>query len=392
MVKLAKCTKRLVIWIFCQIFRIKSVFFKVKSKLPNYQDIHSILIYGYMGLGNMLFFTPTIRAIKNTYPKAHIALLVGNNTGCEEVVRGSKIVDEIIDFNLNGTNIFKKIRFIKKMRDRHFDLLISEFHGASSFLALLTALSNIPCRIGHCTSPGWNNKYDYVYDFKVKMAENEHEIDRGLRLAYAIGAKENEVDKAPVMWIREEDRDYAHKFLRQHGISDQDLLIGVQVGTSPTMRWKQWNLDRYAGLADRIVESYGAKIVLLGSHNEISLVNYVKEKMKCIPIIAAGKTTIKQAAAIIEKCKLFICNDSGLMHVSAAVGTPVIAIYGPTDYHRTAPYGNGHIIIRKDLPCSPCFKLEGGEMVQNCPYNYRCLNSISVGEVFEAVMRKLRSD
>ena len=252
----------------------------------------------------------------------------------------------------------------------------------------LTALSNIPCRIGHCTSPGWNNKYDFVYNINVKMAEDEHEIDRDLRLSYAIGTKEDEVDKNPIIIIRQWDREYAHKFLREHGISNKALLIGVQAGTSPSQRWKQWHLDRYAELCDRIVGNYSAKIVLLGSYNEERLINYVKERMKSEPITTAGKTTVKQAVAIIERCKLFICNDSGLMHISAAVGTPVIAIYGPTDYHRTAPYGDGHIIIRKDLPCSPCFRLEGVEKVESCKHR-KCLELITVEEVIEAVEKRI---
>lgn len=352
------------------------------------EGIKRILIYGYMGIGNMILFTPTIRAIRKHFPQASVTLLVGNDTGCEEVVRGSDVVGEVIDFNPARASIIQRLRFIKRTRDKRFDLLISDFHGASPFLVLLAALGSIPYRVGHSTSPGWRNKLDYVYNFKVVMAENEHEIDRDLRLAYAIGVKEDEIDRNPIMWIEEEDREYANELLRQSGVCKEDILIGVQVGTSPTMRWKQWNLDRYTELCDRLIEDYGAKIVLLGSQNEVELTNYVREKMKHAPIIAAGKTTVRQAAAIIERCRFFICNDSGLMHVSAAAATPVVAFYGPTDYHRTHPYGNGHIVIRKNLSCSPCFRLAGTEKVKSCQTR-KCLDLITVKDVLEAVEKQL---
>ena len=102
--------------------------------------------------------------------------------------------------------------------------------------------------------------------------------------------------------------------------------------------------------------------------------------------LVAGKTSVKQAAALIEQCDLLVCNDSGLMHVAVAVGTPVTAIYGQTDFRRTAPLGNQHTVIRHELPCSPCFKLEGDDQVHACPH-HDCLMTITPAEVLSAIGR-----
>jgi len=102
--------------------------------------------------------------------------------------------------------------------------------------------------------------------------------------------------------------------------------------------------------------------------------------------IAAGKTSVKQVAALIERCDLLVCNDSGLMHAAVAVGTPVVAIYGPTDIHRTAPLGARHTVIRHEMPCSPCFRLEGDDAVQTCPH-HDCLMTITPAEVLTAITR-----
>lgn len=357
------------------------------SNIPK-ESVKKILTSGYnMGIGNMILFTPAITAIRRHFPKASITLLVGNNRGCEEVVSGSALVDDIINFEPAQATIIQRLRFIKRLRDGRFDLLISNFLEPNLHVSLLAVLANIPYRIGHVTSPGWRNRWDWAYNFKVAMAEDEHEIDRNLRLAYAAGVTRNKDDIHPVMWLEASDREYANNFLKQSSISDNDLIIGVQAG-SAVQQWKRWNPNKYAELCDKLVENYGAKIVLLGSANELDLTNYVAQQMKYNSIVAAGSTTLKQAGAIIERCRLVVCNDSGLMHVSGAVGTSVIAIYGPTDYHRTYPYGNCHIMVRKALPCSPCYRMGGPENVLNC-LNRECLNLISVEDVLSAVERQL---
>src|SRR5204862_179683 len=102
--------------------------------------------------------------------------------------------------------------------------------------------------------------------------------------------------------------------------------------------------------------------------------------------LAAGRTSVKQVAALIEQCDLLVCNDSGLMHMAQAVRTPVVAIYGPTDIRRTAPLGEHNVVIRHELPCSPCFKLEGEDLVHACPH-HDCLMTITPAEVFSAISR-----
>ena len=378
----------MVVFLMRLFLRIIYLLFLYKNEKVNFQKVKKILIYGSMGIGNMILFTPTIKAIRKRFPKARVTLLVGN-TGCEEVLKGSDLVDEIINFQMNQADIIGKLKFIRGIRKRRFDLLISNFHGAN--LSLLTILSSIPYKIGHVTSPGWRNKFDFVYNFKVRMAENENEIYRDLRLAYALGVKEDEVDKNPIIWIEKEDREYADNFLKQNGIHRKDLVIGVNPVTSLVWKWRWWSLDRYAELCDKLIEACKAKVILLAAPNEVDLMEYVAKNMEYESIIAAGKTTLKQTAALIEEAKLLICNDSGLMHVSSAVGTPVVAIYGPTDYTRTAPLGKKHTIIRKNLDCSPCFQLDGTERAENCPYDYKCLNYISVEGVFNVVTKKLEN-
>jgi ADP-heptose:LPS heptosyltransferase len=279
------------------------------------------------------------------------------------------------------------LKLVKQIRDEKFDLLVSNFHGAT--FRSVTLFSNIPYRAGHCTSPGWKNPSDFLYNIKVRMEECEHEVDRDLRLAKAIGIKDT--DDSPMFHVSKKDRVSANNFLQQNDIRDGDLTVGIQIGTWHVQEWKRWDITKLALVCDRLIEDYGARVIVLGAPQHLKELETLLGSIKHEIVIALGKTTIKQSAAIVERCDFTICNDSGLMHITAAMGTPVIAIYGPTDYHRTSPcrYGELHIVIRKELECSPCFRMAGDEdNVISCPHR-NCLESITVEDVLIAVKKVL---
>jgi 3-deoxy-D-manno-octulosonic-acid transferase/heptosyltransferase-1 len=153
------------------------------------------------------------------------------------------------------------------------------------------------------------------------------------------------------------------------------------------MRWKQWPIERYREVIGRVMSDRpDSQIVLFGSASEEAMIREVAAGLTGRISLAAGKTSVKQVAALIEQCDLLVCNDSGLMHAAVAVGTPVAAIYGPTDFRRTAPLGARHIVIRHELPCSPCFRLEGDDQVHACPH-HDCLMTITPEEVLNAIVR-----
>ena len=193
-------------------------------------------------------------------------------------------------------------------------------------------------------------------------------------------------DARTFIYLTEEDRAFARRFL-EDGVRPAGAIIGFQPGTSLSMRWKQWPIERYRDVISRVVaESPDAQIVLFGSQLEEEMIREMARGLNGRIFLAAGKTSVKQVAALIEQCDLLVCNDSGLMHAAVAVGTPVAAIYGPTDFRRTAPLGDRHTVIRHELPCSPCFKLEGDDQVHACPH-HDCLVTITPDEVLNTITR-----
>jgi heptosyltransferase II len=362
------------------------------SSLPSIrfspERIDSILVFAYHGLGNFIMYTPALSLLRERYPAARIDLQVGNNTGCEEVLAGAGLFDNIYNLRYSA-GVRDWVARAREISKTGYDLTINEFHSHSWPLALLVAASRAPFRLGHVTSPGWSerfSRYSFVFNIPVTMREDEHEIERYLDLVSAAGARRIKLcDARTFIYLSDDDREFARGFLAAGRDARAGETIGVQPGTSPAMRWKQWPVERYRAVVERLlVERRNSRIVLFGSPSEAEMIEEIARGLGSRVSIAAGKTTVKQVAALIERCDILVCNDSGLMHAAVAVGTPVVAIYGPTDIRRTAPLGADHRVIRHELPCSPCFKLEGDDQVHLCPH-HDCLATITPDEVYQAI-------
>lgn len=352
--------------------------------------IERILVFAYHGLGNFIMYTPALKLLRERYPAARIDLQVGNNTGCEEVLAGSGLFDNIYNLRFSD-GIRPWLARAEVIRNTRYDLTINEFHSHSWPLALLVAASGAPFRLGHVTSPGWSrrfSRYSFVFNLAVAMREDEHEIERYIDLVAAVGARRIAAgDARTFIHLTDEDRAFARQFLEDGEATPAQAIIGFQPGTSLSMRWKQWPIDRYREVIGRVVtDSPDSQIVLFGSALEEEMIREMARGLKGRITLASGKTSVKQVAALIEQCDLLVCNDSGLMHAAVAVGTPVVAIYGPTDFRRTAPLGDTHTVIRHPLSCSPCFKLEGDDQVHVCPH-HDCLMTITPDEVVNAVFQ-----
>jgi heptosyltransferase-2 len=357
------------------------------------ERVKRILVFAYHGLGNFIMYTPALRALRERYPQARIDLQVGNNTGCEEVLAGAQLFDNIYNLHYSA-GLREWIARAREIRATRYDLIINEFHSHSWPLALLVATSHAPYRLGHVTSPGWParfSRYSYVFNLPVTMREDEHEIERYFDLVAAVGADRLALEEArPFIHLTDDDRRFAEAFLQSQGSAG--AVIGIQPGTSAAMRWKQWAVDRYRQIVERFLsERPDAHVILFGAPNEREMIEAMADGLGARVLVAAGRTTVKQVAALIERCAVLVCNDSGLMHTAVAVGTPVAAIYGPTDIRRTRPIGEQHTVIRHALPCSPCFRLEGDDAVKSCPH-HDCLTKITPDEVHAALARMTRAE
>ena len=196
---------------------------------------------------------------------------------------------------------------------------------------------------------------------------------RSLMLINALGIKSKEIKhKLPVSC---HTCKITNELLERHGIKGAGIVVAI----NPVAKWitKLWNNRKFALLADRLIEKYNASVIFTGSQSDRSTIDNILSCMSHSAVNLAGETTLKTLAALYEKTKFLISTDTGPMHMAAAVGTPVIALFGLTAPWRTGPFGAKHKILRSGLDCSPCFKRQCSTI--------DCMNQISVEQVMDAV-------
>jgi ADP-heptose:LPS heptosyltransferase len=205
-----------------------------------------------------------------------------------------------------------------------------------------------------------------------------HAVDEFLNVVGSIGVTAD--DTRLVLSAPADAEAEVRRYLEAGGVRDDELLVGIHPGGH---YWTQrWPPERFARLSDAITEEYKAKAVLITGPGEGPLAGEVLSKMSRPPLVFSGRPT-GHLIALIWRCDLLICNNSGPLHIAAALGTPTVSMMGPTIPERWWPRGEGHIVIRKDLPCMPCN--EG-----RCPIGtHDCMRLITVQDVIDAVESQL---
>jgi len=335
--------------------------------------LERILIIMMGGIGNMIFLTPALKALRKAYPTSRIGFLLGPY-GAEKVIEGSDLIDKkIIVDPKKYKGIAGKIKLIQELRRENFCLSIISTGTNPVKSGLLCYLAGIKYRLGESIKGK-----GYFYNQKIAWDENHHEVESNINLIRKLSIEVK--DKSLYIHRSSEDKNFARRIFINHNLEEK-LVIGMHPGSGIHQAdFKRWPKEKFALLADRLVNNYNASVIIFGGSEETDLANDINRLMKNDPLIMTGKTTLAQAAALIEKCSLFISNDSGLLHVACAVNPLTIGIYGPTDYKRTGPFSNSAVIVRKKLDCSPCYK---GTKV-DCT-RLDCLELITVEEVLETV-------
>lgn len=346
----------------------------VLSKLKN------ILIIMMGGIGNMIFLTPALKALRRALPSSSFCFLLGPY-GAEKAIEGSNLIDKkIVIEPEKHKGLAGYARLIRELKKERFTLSITSTGTNPVKSGLLCFLSGIKFRSGE--NVGGKG---FFYNFRIPFDKDRHEVESNIQLVQSLGIEVK--DRSLFVQRSEEDRKFARDLFAQHGLEGK-LVIGMHPGSGVHQAgFKRWPKERFSQLADKFISDLEGAVILFGGAEEVGLAGDITKMMKSKPIVMSGKTSLAQTAALIEKCRLFISNDSGLLHVAGAMHTPVIGIFGPTDPKRTGPYSDSSIVIRKDLGCSPCYQ---GKPVR-CSH-LECLNLITVEEVFEEARKRLEKN
>jgi len=325
-------------------------------------------------VGDLVLATPALRALRETYPESYIAMLVSEYA--EDVVLGNPDLDEVIVDKKNGFNGFLKL--LREIKGKRFDIVVILFPSFKT--AVLAFLSRIPLRV----STGFKF-YQFLFNRLIYLRRSKglkHEIEYNLDLVRLIGADTK--DKRPSIVINREDEEYVDKFLKEIGIRDNDLLIGLNPGSGLSAR--KWSEKHFGELAMMFKQKLNARILILWGPEEKELAERVLKFAKGAAE-PAFKTSIRQIAALMKRCSLIVTNNTGPMHIAAAVGSPMVEIFDPKWACSPLRWGhpeNGNIILKPEIDCNKKCDLEECE-------HFDCMDMITVDEVFKASCRVLEN-
>ncbi|RZB35260.1 MAG: heptosyltransferase II [Desulfobacteraceae bacterium Eth-SRB1] len=336
------------------------------------KNIKRLLIRSTNWIGDAVMTTPAVRAIRKNFPDAEISILA--KPWVAPVFENSPYVDHVLIYDDADRHmgVAGKLRLASELRGYRFDAAILLQNAIEA--ALIAFFSGIPCRIGYNTDArGFLLTHSVPCTPQIKKM---HQTGYYLGILQGTGLKADGLGLDLVVDKKYQKR--AAEILEEHGISKTDRLAGINPSATfgPA---KQWFPERYAALSDKIHEVFGARILLFGGPGDRDLGIRISQNMRNPNIDLCGKTSLEEAIALINMCNLFITNDSGLMHVAAALDIPLIAIFGSTNPFTTGPKGSNSKIVRVPIECSPCLK-------PKCPKGHlKCMNRIDVDMVFDVV-------
>ena len=323
-------------------------------------------------LGDVVLSTPVFEALRRQFPHAFITAMV--RPPCRDVVEGHSAVNEVILYDKEGKHrsVWATIRFARGLRRYDFDTaLILHPSNRSHWIPWL---ARIPVRLGYHRKCSWLLTHPLPHR---KQEGARHEAAYTLELLQPFGIRAGV--PRPVVAVSPKAAERIDGMLGRAGIQPAEPLVAIHPSASCVS--KRWMPERFAQVADRLVTEQSARVCLVAGSPDAGPAEAVARAMRQRALNLAGRLTVAELAALLRRCRLLISNDSGPVHVAAAVGTPVVDIFGRNQRglspQRWGPLGEGHVVLHKEVGCVTC-------LAHNCDIDFLCLTALSVDEVYAA--------
>jgi ADP-heptose:LPS heptosyltransferase len=356
---------------------------------PRGQEPRQILAALLCPIGDTLMATPALAAVRRRYPRSTItAIASASNAG---ILVGNPDMDRLVLLPAMGSGsraarFANAVRELSAERDR-YDLVIS-FSAAGTLVAQLAGLGRPPVRLS--MPPLWWLLGGHSASFRAR-----HTVDQYLRAVEPLlGRSPAQDERVPRLALSLQDRSAARRVLRDYGLSPSTVLVTMHAGGEGFDGRKRWATERFAAVARGLIERCEAHVLLIGGRDDQELSQETAALVPSGATVLAGQTPLKVTAALIEQSTLFIGNDSGPLHMAAAVGTPAVGIFGPSDWRQYEPIGKKGYrqrVIHSNLACSPCFRFIGNDpwWYHNPCHSRACLEAISSEHVLNAALELL---
>jgi heptosyltransferase-2 len=331
----------------------------------------ALLVRAVNWLGDAVLTTPALRAVREACPQARIT--VAAKPLVAELFRHHPDIDEIVVYDKDGAHggAAGMLRKARELRRGRYDAALLLQNAIDA--ALLAFLAGIPERMGYAT-----DGRRLLLSRPVPVTEeilSLHHAEYYLRLLQELGVPR---PHSPRLLLRVTEGELAdmRSRLAALGVPEGKRILGINPGATYGSA-KRWFPDRFAEAADTLSEESDAAVVLMGSVPEMPLSSEIEVAMRRKPVNLAGRTTVRELMALLASCSFLVTNDSGPMHIGAAFGVPLVAIFGPTDWNKTSPWTEKARVVRVDVDCSPCH-------LRECNRGHECMLGVTAEMVVTA--------
>ena len=358
-------------------------------------DHPNIIIINPFGIGDVIFSTPLVEALKKEYPDSSISYIC--NKRSREAISSNPSLNKIFiyekddyrdlwkDSKLSAVRAFW--RFVKDIKKERFDIAIDLSLNYQA--GLLFKLLGVRTRVGL----NYRNRGKFLTN---KMAidgfNDKHVIEHYLDVLTLLGIDLSKADRSPRVYVTDDDKRWAGQFLELHGYLGKERLIGIMPGCGASWgadaKCRRWDPEGFVKVCDELVRVYNAKIIIFGDSKEAHLCAEIQSKLKDGAIMACGKTSIREFLGLLSECDVAITNDGGPLHMAVGVSTKTVSIFGPVDERIYGPYppAPGHIAVSAPgISCRPCYK----RFKYTLCNDRKCLSSISPEMILKAVGKLL---
>jgi heptosyltransferase-2 len=336
-------------------------------------SLNKILMRGPNWVGDSVLAIPAMKAIRAHYPHSEITLLV--RPWVSGLFTSAGFIDHLWT-EPKPSRPADWSRMTRDIRSRQFDLALLFPNSFES--ALMVFLARVPQRVGYARDGrGW-----MLTDWVWPSVHEEHQVYYYLALAKAISAS---VDTPSIsIQATAAEKEKAWSLLMSEGVQAGSRYIVLNPGAAYGSA-KRWSGQRFAEVADLLSRHFGSQIVIIGSEAERPIAEEIRRTTTCPTTVLNGKTNLEALIGVLSESLLMITNDSGPMHISAALGVPTVAIFGPTNDVATGPLGPRTRVVKHPVECSPC-------MLRECPIDHRCMSGVTPNDVLRAANELLADE
>jgi len=354
-----------------------------------------ILIINPFGIGDVLFTTPLVRAMRRAFPKSHIDYLCNRRT--ERVLRDNPHLNDLLVYEKDELDRLLKgswwqgLRYIgrllRRVTDARYEYVVDLSLGER--YSFILKVLGVPRRVGF----DFRRRGRFLTErLPIDGYQSDHVVEHYRRLLLFLGIRL--LEESLELPLSDEDHAWSERYLQEHGLRDAPLLVGIApaggVSWGIDAPFRRWSLEGFAVVADALIEQHGARVLLFGEVADTPICQKVARLMKHPVIDVSGRTTLGQFVSLLSRLSLVVCNDGGPLHLAVSQRVKTVSIFGPVDPAVYGPYPlqrqEHEVVCRRDLPCRPCyhqFKLPP------CPYERACLKTVEPQEVIAACLRLL---